>query len=358
MQGQHPVIKRGGIYWDQAALPPAVFEERLRRVQAAIAEAGDDAWLMYGDGQRYAPVAYVGHFLPRTRSALALVPRSGKPILLASVGPRDLPAVKTLTPIEDIRPFSQLPREAIRLLTEQRLGQAQVGLVGARGQLPVAEWQAISSELPEVHWQQRDDIFNTLRAAKEPSEQAMIRKAYEAVQTGLDAASHSVKPGVSLRQALAEVDKAMRQAGAEDVRLLVATGSGRLRPAGDTAVPSGQSVSLFAAAEVQRYWAEGGRTYGGSATLAQQALDAMAAAAKPGGTAGAVAAAARAVLSSATGWENTSADEYGLGHGIGLDQEEPPVIAPGSAERVAEGVALALHVALPGSIAGTTLITG
>src|SRR5947209_4847621 len=211
---------------------------------------------MYGDGQRYAPAAYVSHFLPRTRSVAVLVPRSGAPVLLASVGPRDIPAIKTLTPIEDIRPFSQLPREAIRLLMEQRLGQARVGLVGAQGQLPVAEWQAISSELPEIRWQQRDADFNQLRAVKDQAEQAMIGKAYDIVQTGLEAAASALKPGVSVRVALASVDKAMRQAGAEDLRLLVAIGSGSLRPASDVTLAGGQAVSLFAAAAVQRYWAE------------------------------------------------------------------------------------------------------
>jgi len=358
VQTQHPVIKRGGLYWDRDALPPAIFSNRLKTIQRTIAEAGDDAWLMYGDAQRYGPVAYVGHFLPRTRSVLVLVPRSGQPVMLASVGPRDVPAAKTLTAIEDVRPFTQLPREAIRLLMEQRLGQAKVGLVGARGQLSAAEWQAISSELPEIDWRQRDDVFNRLRAAKEPAEQAMIRKAHEVVQTGLDVAGTTLKPGATLREALAAADKAMRQAGAEDVRLLVGVGGGSLRPPSDATISPSQSLSLLAAAEVQRYWAEAARTYGASAALADQAVDAMVATAKPGANAGAVADAARAVLSSATGWTDTTADAYGLGHGIGLDADEPPVIRASSSETLVAGAALALHVVLPGSIAGRTVIVG
>jgi len=68
-----------------------------------------------------------------------------------------------------------------------------------------------------------------------------------------------------------------------------------------------------------------------------------------------VADAARAVLSSATGWTDTSADVYGFGHAIGLDLEEPPLIEPGSTTVLVEGAALALHVVLPASIAGRTV---
>ena len=355
MQTQHSVLKRGGLYWDRETAPPGMYQDHVERIQAAIAQAGDDAWILYGDAQRYGAVAYASHFLPRARSALVLVPRSGQPVLLASVGPRDVPAAKTLTAVEDVRPFVRLPREAIRLLMEQGLGQKQLGLVGAKGQLSAADWDAISSELPEVRWEHRDAILDQLRASKSADEQAVIRKAGEVVEVGLSAAAAALTPGTTVRQALAAVDKAMRYAGAEDVKLLVGFGSGSLRPASDTSITAGQPISLLAAAEVQRYWSEAARTYSGSAALAEQAVDAMAVASVAGAKAGDVADAARAVLSSATGWTSTQADAYGFGHGIGLDLEEPPAIAAGSTERLQAGAALALHVVLPGQIAGRTL---
>ena len=82
------MIKRGGLYWDRDTSRPKP-SAAAWRVQAAIKEAGDEAWVMYGDSQRYGPVAYMGHFLPRARSALVLVPREGPPVMLASVGARD-----------------------------------------------------------------------------------------------------------------------------------------------------------------------------------------------------------------------------------------------------------------------------
>lgn len=356
MQTQHTVIKRGGLYWDRETVPPAVFADRLKTIQGAIAEAGDDAWIMYGDSQSYGPAAYVSGFLPRARSVLVLVPRSGEPTLLASVGPRDVPAAKTLTAVEDVRPYVRLPREAIRILMERQLGQKQVGLVGANDRLSVADWQAISSELPEIRWQQRDAAFDAIRAAKAELERAVIDKAAAVVEAGLAAAGSALTPGASVRVALAAIDKAMRYAGAEDLRLLVALGQGSLRPAHDATIPANQPVSLLAAAEIQRYWSEAARTYNGDSVLASQALDAMIAAARPGVSAGTVADAARGVLASATGWTDTSADVYGLGNGIGLDLEEPPIIESASPHKLVANATLALRVVLPGSIAGKTIV--
>jgi Xaa-Pro dipeptidase len=359
VQAQHTVIKRGGLYWDREALPPAVFEHRLRQVQAAIAGAGDDAWLLVGDSHRYGNLAYMCHFLPRARSAVVLVPREGQPTLLASVGLRDIPALKTLTPIDDIRPFLQLPREAIRLLTEKGLGQAKIGLAGVREGLSYADWAAISSELPEVQWRQRDDELGRLRAAKAEAERAVIRKAMDVVQAGLDAAPSALRPGETVRSALATVDKAIRYAGAEDVRLLIAVGNGELRPAHDGVLKAGQPVSIMAAAEVQRYWAEAAATYPLGTTeptaveRAIAALEAMVSAARPGAAAGALAAAARAAL---TAQEWRHAERYGLGSGIGLDLEEPPCIRSDERAQLVKDAALALHVVLPGAIAGRTLM--
>src|SRR4051812_16600918 len=105
MRMMHQVLKRGVMIWDRAQLPAASFEARLARVQAAIAAAGQDAWWVYGDAERYGDLAYLTHYLPRTRGGLVLVPREGPPSLLVSFAARDIPAAKTLTWVEDVRPF-------------------------------------------------------------------------------------------------------------------------------------------------------------------------------------------------------------------------------------------------------------
>ncbi len=43
MRTMHPVLKRGGLFWDRELLPPACYAERLTRIRSPIAESGDDA---------------------------------------------------------------------------------------------------------------------------------------------------------------------------------------------------------------------------------------------------------------------------------------------------------------------------
>jgi Xaa-Pro aminopeptidase len=358
MQTLHPVLKRGMMIWDRAGLPPAVFQDRLRHVQAAIAAADHDAWLVYGDAQQYGNIAYLTHYLPRVRGALTLVPRAGDPILLVAFSSRDVPEAKELTWVDDVRPFTRLPPEVVRLVRDEGLERGRVGLVGVEELLSVGEWDAIRRELPDVSWQPTGDALADLRAAKAAPEAAMLRQAAANVGAALDVAAEALRPGVAERVALAQVDRALRYGGAEDTRLLIASGpraGSGLRPADDRVLAAGDGVLLHAAASHQRYWAEGSRTFvlgapdGETRALletAQAAVAAMVAAARLGAGGAAVAAAALAHLRDRG--QTARALEYGLGHGIGLDLEEPPFVRPDDATPLPAGAALALHIVLHG----------
>jgi Xaa-Pro dipeptidase len=366
MRTLHPVLKRGMMIWDRAGLPPAVFQERLRRVQAAIAAADHDAWLVYGDAQEYGNVAYLTHYLPRVRGALTLVPRDGAPMLLVAFSSRDVPEAKTLTWVDDVRPFTRLPPEVVRLVRDEGLDRARLGLVGIEELLSVGEWDAIERELPSVVWEPAGDALARLRASKEAPEVAMLRQAAANVRAALDVAAEALRPGVAERVALAQVDRALRYGGAEDTRLLVASGpraSSGLRPPDDRVLAAGDVVLLHAAASHQRYWAEGGRTIVLGAPdaearalleTAQAAVGALAAAARPGAPCGAVADAALAHLRDPA--QAARALDYGLGHGIGLDVEEPPSLRPGDATPLPADAVLALHVVLHGAAGRGALV--
>lgn len=372
MLTQHTVLKRGASYWDRALLPQASFTARLQAVQAAIAACGDDAWLMYGDAQGYGPVAYTTHFFPRTRSALALVQRSGEPVLLASVGLRDIPASKTMTPVEDLRPFARLPGEAVKLVKERGLEKARLGVVGTTDALSVAEWSAIAGELPEVEWQRRDEQFATMRAVKGKYELDAIRAAAAVAHRGLEAAAQELAPGRKMREATAAIERVMRYGAAEDVRLLVASGPQcgvALRPPDDRVLEPEDTVMLVLAVAVQRYWAEAAQTFAlGAASADQRALEvkasaaveAMTAALHPEAHIANVAHAAESALGDPA--LVRVARGYGLGHALGLDAEEAPAIVAGSPAHVASSAAFGLHVVLHahgrGACAGHTVIVG
>ena len=347
----HSVLKSGAQYADWNAFPPEAFAERLARARAAVTASGDDAWLVYGDAQHDGDLAFLTHFPTRQRGSLLLVRPSGDPVLLAAVGSRDIPASKLLTFVTDMRPYSRLVDALPKLLAAEGLDAARIGLVGVRDALAIAEWDAVCRALPNVRWTFRDAAFAPLRRVADPVVVRGVARAAAVAAAGLQRAAEVIVPGAVLRAAAAEIERTLRRAAAEDVRILVgsARSGGVLHPPDDRTLANDDGLLVFVAVVVQRCWAEAGRTFAlGSPPepvralerRAAAAVDAMAAAVAPAVTAGAVWDAAARELDGA---QLRSAGTYGLGHGIGLDPDEAPAIVAGSTQTFAGCAGIALH---------------
>src|SRR5262249_55059977 len=148
------------------------------------------------------------------------------------------------------------------LISNKKLAGARFGLVGIEEQLSLADWTDIMTGLPDAQWQTRTESVARLRQSKDRWELAALRRSATAVRAGLDAIAEIVRPGITLRRLAAAADRALRRAAAEDVRILVATdGGSSLRPADDQVLQAGGTAMFYVAGEVQRYWAEGARTF-------------------------------------------------------------------------------------------------
>ena len=155
-----------------------------------------------------------------------------------------------------------------------------------------------------------------------------------------------------MREVAAELDREIRRKAAEDVRILCASGGQvgtALRPPDDRKLAKGDVVMLFIAAEIQRYWAEGARTY----VLGAPNAELLALAGKVGEALGAMRASARAgasvaqLFAAASDKLNGLADSaalYGLGHGIGLDADEAPIIDRTATGKLQPDSTLGLHL--------------
>lgn len=356
MRTMHSVLKRGGLYWDRDLLPAPAYEARLKRIQAEIAESGDDAWLLFGDVERHGNVVYATNFMPRVRSALAFVPKSGAPVLLANIGLRDVPAAKTITWVDDVRPFGRLPKDLIVLIEEKELACSAIGVCGFEESLPVSDWAAIEKGLPGVRWQNRGPRLRALRATKEPWEIEAIRRAGAMAEIALAQAPSLLRAGMSMRQAIAAIDRHVRRLGAEDTRYLVASGPQAgvsLRPVDDRVLATGDVIVLSMAVQAQRYWAETARTFvlGAAspalAALHDAALTALGASrgvTRVGVAAAAIASSAESALQSPA--QAKVAGSYGFGHGIGLDAEEAPIIVHDGQDVIACNATLVLRAVL------------
>src|SRR6476661_7124118 len=98
----HPSIMLGSYVWDEDRVPSDEFDIRMEPLRAAMQERGLSALLVYGDAREHQALAYFTNFIPRMRWAMALIPASGAPRLLASMSSRDIPAMRTMTWIPDV----------------------------------------------------------------------------------------------------------------------------------------------------------------------------------------------------------------------------------------------------------------
>lgn len=334
MRTLHSVLKHGGLFWDRTLTTPEACEQRFQRVQQAVAQSGDDAWLVFGDIQRHGNLVFVTNFLPRVRSALVYVPREGAPVLLANIGLRDVPAAKTITWVDDVRPFGRLPKEVVGLIEQQGLNGGRIGTCGFDESLPVTEWDAIEKGLPEVRWAARDGEIAKLRAGKEAWEIANLRRSSDAAESALAKAPKLLRPGADLRKVIAAIDLDVRSRGVEDSRYLIGINGGNLRPVDDRILAAGDVVTLYMTVELQRYWAETARTFvlGTASTKLKALFDkgtlamtAMRDKTRAGMAVANVALAAKAALDHDALYD--TAQVYGLGNGIGLDSEEGPMVS-------------------------------
>lgn len=362
MRTLHSVLKHGGLFWDRALTTPEACEQRFKRVQQAVVQCGDDAWLVFGDIQRHGNLVFVTNFLPRVRSALVFVPREGAPVLLANIGLRDVPAAKTITWVDDVRPFGRLPKEVIGLIEQQGLKGGRIGTCGFDESLPVTEWEAIEKGLPEVRWAARDSEIAKLRAAKETWEIAAMRRSSEAAEAALATAPKLLRPGANLRQVIATIDLDVRRRGAEDARYLIGFNGGNLRPAYDRILAAGDVITLYMTVELQRYWAEAARTFVlGTADAklkalfekSKQAMAAMGDKTCAGTAVANLAHAAKSSLSHHTLYD--TARIYGLGNGIGLDSEEGPAVIETSSGALANNAVLTTRIIASSEGAGIAL---
>ena len=366
MRTMHSVVKRGALYWDRDLSPASAFANRVAAIQQRIASHGDAAWLLVGDVIRHGPVVYATNFMPRVRSALVFIPAQGAPTLFANISLRDVPAARLITDVEDIRPFSRLPKDLSSFIAERLQQGGVIGTCGVEDCLPANDWWAIEEALPLIAWAPREPEINAMRASKDAFEVAAIRRSMSLADLALDAAPALLRQRMSMRVVIAELDRLVRNQGAEDVRFLIATGAQTtqaLRPVDDSTPKSGEPVLIYCAVQNQRYWGEAAQTYAmGEASEALKALhakalgaiEAMAARIQPGARPSEIADIAADKLQS----DHAAAASYGLGGGIGLDASEGFSITQQQAGAIEANATIALRVILHTRDGGVAVTQG
>jgi Xaa-Pro aminopeptidase len=363
MRTVQPCVTIGSYVWAQDRLPYDEFTLRLDELRAAMDRNGWPAVLVYGDVREHAALAFLSSFIPRVRWGMALLPRSGDARLLCAMSTRDLPAMRTLTCIADVR--SGMGPEWEKAFDPWFDGlngdQAQkLGTIGFDIMAPVLD-AAVRRSLGERFALQRaDDVVAIPARRKRPRELTMMRASCKLLETAAKTFADSWRSNHEPETAALDAERLARSLAAQDVRTLVSLDGGR------TLVPfqgrfekcAGPLVG-YLAVKVLGYWADMFVTVDdGSITTAarhaEAALDAIIANMRPGARtdvlhAKAVGALAPHKLHPVLGGS--------VGHGIGLSLHEGPEFQASTDATLAEDGVYTLQVGAADANAGNVLIS-
>jgi Xaa-Pro aminopeptidase len=362
MRTMQPSVTIGSYTWAQDRLPSDEFELRLTDPRAAMEQKSWPAVLVYGDVRDHSALAYLSNFIPRVRWGMALLPRSGDPRLLCAMSTRDLPAMRGLTWIADVR--SGMGPEWVKAFDPWfeplKAGQPiELGTLGFDLMAPVLV-QAVHRSLGEHFTLRRaDDVLAVPPERKRPRELTMLRASCKLVEAAAKAFVDSWRNNGEPETAALDAERLARSLAAQDVRTLVSLDGGRtLVPFhGSFEKKSGPLVG-YLAVKAMGYWtdlfvsADESPTH--ASRHAEAALDDVIASMRPGVRAGDLYATAAAALAPL---RLHPALGGSVGHGIGLSLNEHPEFCADAETVLAEDGVYTLQVGTAGTEAGNILLS-
>jgi Xaa-Pro aminopeptidase len=355
-------------------LHPRIPDEELAARPAllgrALADAGFDGWLAFGDDRAVAGpdhVRYLADFEPHFEPVL-LAGRVGDARVLMLTGPESVgyaavvtarAAVEEIVAIEEFAhpeeeyPTIEIASGAARL-RERLADSRRIAVLGAAG-VPAAVWRRAIEPLREDgrELEAGDEVAYTLRAVKTAAEQAVIDEAYLIARLGLEAAARTLRPGVSERQVAAAAEAVMREAGAEGfgIDTMVASGVANTAPilARSTfrTIGAQDLVTVTLAPRYEGYHAALARAFLFApdtrveaaidlARLGQRAALELLVAGREGREA------VRALHDTLEGGRTGATMPYVPLHSVGLVEFEPPIFMTSSATIIRVGMALSI----------------
>jgi len=350
MQTMQPSVTLGSYTWAQDRLPFDEFTLRLADLHAAMDRNGWKVVLAYGDVREHAALAFLSNFIPRVRWGMALLPRSGDARLICAMSTRDLPAMRSLTWIADVR--SGMGPEWAKSFDpwfEQFRSEPSVtlGTLGFDVMAP-ALFQPLRRGLGDRFVLNRaDDILGLSLCPKRPRELTMIRASCKVLEAAAKTFVESWRKTRAPETAALDAERLARSLAAQDVRTLVSLDGGRtLVPFHGLFEQTAGPLVGYIAVKMAGYWADMFVTVndgeaGPAARHATAALDAVIAAMRPGVSCARLHAAAGKALQPFA-LHPVLADS--VGHSIGLSLHEGPAFGAAEDAALAEGGVYTLQV--------------
>ncbi|WP_282208766.1 M24 family metallopeptidase [Parvibacter caecicola] len=237
--------------------------------------------------------------------------------------------------------------------------------LGIEDSIELCEYRALEKAFGEgeapLPLRETDGVVAGLRAVKDPYEIARMRRAQTITDAAFAHIAEFMAPGMTERQVQLELENFMVTRGADGLAFpsIVATGANGASPhaiPGETVLEAGQCVVLDFGARIAGYCSDMTRTVflgmpEGEMAAAWEALraanEAVEAMLAPGVTGAEAHQLAEDVLE---GHGFGGKMGHGLGHGVGLDIHEQPVLSPRNPQPLAAGNVVTVEpgIYLPG----------
>ncbi|SEP37977.1 M24 family metallopeptidase [Amycolatopsis saalfeldensis] len=309
---------------------------RHRKIRDAMAEQGLDVVLAYGPAWRRENIRYFTDVTPAGSAALVVFPAEGDAVAF-STRPSDLAAFTAQGWVGEARRLDPAnPAElgvVLKELAPRRLGIAHHELV------PLVLMETIRAAASDAEVGSATKLLDTARLVKSEWELARMRRSAVVCAAGWEAFVDVLKPGLPEYRIVAEVEARLKNLGAEDNFMLIASGRDEVRgmtPPGDRRLEAGDLVRTELTPKMDGYWlqicrsAVVGKADDGqrkSFDLFNEAVEAGISVVRPGVTAHEVAVAENDVFRKHGYGEYCTSDYTRVrGHGHGLHLDETPII--------------------------------
>jgi len=214
-------------------IPKHEFEERILRIQAAMAEQQIDAMLVYGDEYRKENLRYVCNFWPIFERAVCVIPKNGKPILAgAPEGENYAREMSVWEEYVNVKEFAcvSVPEEIDYPLAKftkladviggALRGGKKLGIVGWFD-IPAPIFERIRSAAGGAELCDASSIIFKLRIVKSDAEVACLAEAGRQACEGYKKLLEYAVDGNTETMAAGAAEGAARMAGAEDINFNV-----------------------------------------------------------------------------------------------------------------------------------------
>jgi Xaa-Pro aminopeptidase len=328
---------------------PHVHAARRKRAQDLVAALELDAALI-----THLPNVRYLTGLASSNAAL-LVPATGG-CLLATDSRYGLAAERACPDVE-----LAVERFLVPSLGRAALGRGYRKLGFEARHLTVAAHTELAAEAPEVELAPFGEKIEELRAVKDQGEIDLLTTACELSCHAFEEVLPRIRPGLTEREVATLLERRMVDLGADGLAFdtIVASGPNGALPhhhPGDRPLEKGDLVTIDFGALYGGYHADMTRTVSlgqpaqwqrDTYDLVAQAQRAGMAAARPGAELSEVDAAARDLIEAAG---HAAHFKHGLGHGVGLEVHEAPMLGHDSTGRLADRVPVTIEpgVYLPG----------